>query len=324
VTHDRRRGLGLTFITTPYDPHHAVSGLCVAGARSETECHERCVPKGAADKEAQMKTSLLRGLPWVFGLCLLLAGSGAHATDQGITGKKLLLKAGKIVLLSKDASISINGSDPEGGTEDSSVSFNDGSGPVVFSLPATNWSTKPSGLLKYTNVSAPGGPSPVKLAKIKSGLLKVIAKGPFSLPVPNGQATIDVVLTLDGGTNGYCMTFTGTGDGTKFLVKDASVGACALPPCSESDFPTCGGSCPTGQTCQAMSDGYGVTCTEGVISDSCYCVPTTGTCAGHHGLGQCLSVGDTPFTFGPCPPGSRCYTIAFTDLTGEATRHCTP
>lgn len=150
----------------------------------------------------------------------------AEASNQNLTGKKLLLKSTpKIVLISKDPSINISGSDPIGGS-DSSVSFDDGSGPVTFSLPKSGWSTNGSTtLFKYKNALAPAGPSAVKIAKVKSGLLKVVAKGlPFA--VPNGPATIDIVLRLDGGTNLYCMRFSGTGDGGKFLVRDAVAGTC--------------------------------------------------------------------------------------------------
>ena len=113
------------------------------------------------------------------------------------------------------------GSDPIGGA-DSSVSFDDGNGAVTFSLPATLWRTdRSSTLFKYKNASAPSGPSPVKVTRVKPGLLKIVAKGlPFA--VPNGPASIAVVLSLDGGSNTYCMNFTGTGDGMKFLVKDAA------------------------------------------------------------------------------------------------------
>jgi cysteine-rich repeat protein len=150
----------------------------------------------------------------------------AHATNQGITGNKLLLKSGEFVLLSKDPSINITGSDPVGGA-DSSLTFNDGSGPVSLALPKTLWSTNGSvTLFKYKNASAPGGPSVVKIAMIKPGLLKVVAKGlPFA--VPNGAATIAVVLSIDGKNNTYCMTFGGTGDGSKFLAKDAGAGTCS-------------------------------------------------------------------------------------------------
>jgi hypothetical protein len=163
-------------------------------------------------------------------VCALLLSTSARAADQGITGKKLLLKGpAKFVLLSKDPGISIAGSDPVGGA-DSSISFDDGSGPVTFSLPNTLWSTNGSGtLFKYKNAAAPGGTSAVKIAKVKSGLLKVVGKGlPFG--VPAGTASINVVLSLDGETNTYCMTFAGTGDGSKFLVKDAAAGTCPPPP----------------------------------------------------------------------------------------------
>jgi hypothetical protein len=220
-------------------------------------------------------------------LAIMLVGSAANAADQAITGKRLLLKpSGKLVLLSKDASVSITGSDPVGGA-DSSVSFDDGSGPVTFSLPKTLWSTNGSGtLFKYKNSAAPAGPSVVKIAKVKPGLLKVVAKGlPFG--VPAGTASIDVVFSLDGGTNRYCMTFTGTGDGSKFLVKDAAAGTCPPPPPTPTATPTppptatpttpcltggvgVGGFCwflgALDASCDDTCTGMGLTCSPGTIS----------------------------------------------------------
>jgi acetyl esterase/lipase len=165
-------------------------------------------------------------------LCALGAVSSqpAGAAEQGITGKKLLLKdTPKLILLSKDPGISIAGSVPNDGT-DSSITFDDGTNSATLALPWGYWSSNSSGtLFSYKNVSAPAGPSAVKIIKLKSGLLKVLAKG-LPIPVPNGAATISVVLDLDGGTNKYCMAFAGTGDGTKFLVKDAGPGACPPTP----------------------------------------------------------------------------------------------
>ena len=156
--------------------------------------------------------------------------SHAGAANQGITGKKLLLKGTtKLVMLSKDPGISIAGSDPVGGS-DSSITFDDGTHTATLSLPASNWSTNGSASkLKYKNTAAPSGPSIVRIAEVKPGLLKVVAKG-SAVPVPNGPGTIHVVLSLDGGTNTYCMTFTGSGDGTKFLVQDSAAGVCPVPP----------------------------------------------------------------------------------------------
>jgi len=170
--------------------------------------------------------------PLAIALCCALwaATPQARAADQGITGKKLLLKGtSKLVLVSKDPGISITGSDPVGGA-DSSITFNDGSNAATLSLPASNWSTNGSATkFKYKNASAPSGPSIVKIAQVKAGLLKVVAKG-TAVPVPNGPGTIQVILSLDGGTNKYCMTFTGTGDGSKFLVQDSAAGSCPVPP----------------------------------------------------------------------------------------------
>jgi predicted esterase len=151
----------------------------------------------------------------------------ARAADQGITGKMLLLKASqKVSVLSKDSSIDVMGADPVGGSN-SSITFDDGTHMATLSLPASNWSTNGSrSVFQYKNASAPSGPSIVKIAKVKSGLLKVTGNG-LPIPVPNGSATINVVLKLDGGANTYCMTFAGTGDGTKFAVKDSPAGACA-------------------------------------------------------------------------------------------------
>lgn len=160
------------------------------------------------------------------GLAVLAAQ--AIAAEQGIGAKKLLLKGSKFVIVSKDASIAITGSDPVGGA-DSSLTFDDGNGAVTLSLPAGLWSTNGSGsLFKYKNALAPAGPSAVRIVKTKAGLIKIVGKA-APIPVPSGAATIDVRLSLDGTTNIYCMTFTGTGDGSKFLVKNAAVGSCPPP-----------------------------------------------------------------------------------------------
>lgn len=250
----------------------------------------------------------------VLAAVLIIAGTkAADAADQDIIGTKLLLKGDKVVLLSKDPSISIAGSNPVGGG-DSSVRFDDGSNSVTFSLPNTNWSAnRPATVFTYQNAAAPDAPSAVKTAKLKGGLLKVVAKAlPFA--VPSGTATVTVVLSLDGGTNTYRMTFTGTGDGKRFLVKDAEIDTSpsptpTLPPdpslhCTngtQDDDETdvdCGGSlcvgCPNGGSCTYQSD-----CATG------YCCPS----------GGCLQCGGAvfgcapdPFTAGTCQPSS---TIGF-------------
>lgn len=163
-------------------------------------------------------------------LSALAIAAPLHAVDIGIEGKKLLLKgSAKMVLLSKDISINVIGADPVGGA-DSSITFDDGTNTTTWALPANNWRTNSAGsLFTYKNTAAPGGPSPVKIAKLKSGLLKVSAKA-VPLPVPTGAATIDVILRLDGEAKLYCLRFTGTGDGNKFHVKDSGAGTCPPRP----------------------------------------------------------------------------------------------
>ncbi len=165
----------------------------------------------------------------VLSCALWVVASQVRAADQGITGKTLLLKSTpQLVLLSKDPTISIAGSNPVAGSA-SSITFSDGTNTATLPLPASNWSANGAGtLFKYRNSLAPSGPSVVKVAKVKPGLLKVVAKG-LPIPIPNGPATINAVLRLDGGTNAYCMSFTGTGDGARFHVKDAAAGVCPSP-----------------------------------------------------------------------------------------------
>jgi hypothetical protein len=175
----------------------------------------------------------------------------------------------------------------------------------------------------------------VKGVKIAGGMLKAGGKG-APLAVPNGAASIHVVLSLDGGTNTYCMTFSGTGDGNKFLVKDAAAGTCPgsgadtptpTPPaatptdtpsgaCDASGYPTCGGSCGSGYVCQPIDVFTGCSfCLPGLCpcsdttcySDisSCMCVPAAGTCGGSVDYSQCF-LAQTPFTYGPCSSGETC------------------
>ena len=194
-------------------------------------------------------------------LAVLVGGPVHGTTYQEITGKKLLLKGSKFVVISRDPSISVAGSNPATGA-DSFISFDDGSGPVDLNLPTSLWSANGAGTtFKYNNSDAPGGPSIVKVAKVGKGLVKVVGKG-VPVAVPNGAASIGVQLYFGDATNAYCMRFTGTGDGKKFLVKDVAAAACPESPavcgnhvrenseeCDGSDAPSCPGTCQADCTC---------------------------------------------------------------------------
>lgn len=166
---------------------------------------------------------------WLAGV-LALAALPARAAEHTIVGKKLLMKSTpKLIVLSKDPGVVIGGSNPATGA-DSSITFDNGTNSATLSLPASHWKANGSGtLFSYKNSDAPGGPSVVKAAKVKAGLLKVTAKG-LPIPVPNGPASIDVIVRLDGASNIYCMTFTGSGDGNTFQVKNAAAFGCPAPP----------------------------------------------------------------------------------------------
>jgi hypothetical protein len=261
-------------------------------------------------------------------ISLVIACTESPAVDQGVTGKKLLIKSGKLVLISKDPSIGVAGSDPVDGS-DSSITFDQGGGVVPFSLPKTLWGASGSGaIFKYKNGAAPGGPSPVKVAKLKAGLLKVVAKGsPFA--VPAGAATIAVVFSLDGGTNTYCMTFSGVGDGRKFLVKGAAAGTCAPPPTPTPVLGCCSGpgqvcapdltsadcSSPSvfvpGGTCVTSPGGVTACAVPGtptatVPGPTPTATPALGCCAGLPGVcSATLTDGQCPFP-GVFVPGGAC------------------
>ena len=127
----------------------------------------------------------------------------------------------------------------------------------------------------------------VKVAKVAGGLLKAVGKG-APVAVPNGAASIDVVLSLDGGTNTYCMTFSGMGDGSKFLVKDASAGACP------GGGAVCGNNVREGtESCDGTDD----TACPGLCQADCTCPPPP-ACTGQLVGGFCWFLGD---------PGATCH-----------------
>jgi hypothetical protein len=155
----------------------------------------------------------------------------AMAADQPVAGKKLWLSdAPKFVLLARATSIDVSGADPTCTSGGSSLVLDDGIQTATFLLPCAGWRANASGTFRYKNPSAPDGPSAVKAARIKNGFLKVIGKGLGGLPVPNGSTAIAATFHLDGSVHRYCMTFSGSGDGSRFIARDAPPGSCPSPP----------------------------------------------------------------------------------------------
>jgi hypothetical protein len=190
-------------------------------------------------KGSRWKAALARGSLAVFAS--LLGAGASTALDQPTEGKKLRLKSTpKLVLLSKDPGIDVGGSDPRCPSGGSALVLDDGVNTATFLLPCANWRVNGSGTFKYRNSSAPNGASAVEVVRIKNGHLKVIGRGLGGIPVPSGAGTIDVVLHLDGASHRFCMSFTGTGDGNRFVVRDAPAASCPVPPPCDA---TTGGFC---------------------------------------------------------------------------------
>jgi hypothetical protein len=170
----------------------------------------------------------------------LLGASVAIALDRPITGKRLWLKSTpKLVLLSQDAGIDVAGYGPPCPGGDSSLVVYDGVDTARLLLPCANWRTDGSGAHRYRNSSPLGGAAVARVA-VGNGRLKVVAKDIEGISVPNGPGTLAVVLNLDGVSRRFCASFSGVGDGRRFLVKDAPAGSCPGPrPCDA----TTGGFC---------------------------------------------------------------------------------
>jgi len=244
----------------------------------------------------------------LLAVALAFVPIAVSATDWGITGKKLLLKNGKFVVLSKSPIILPITSPPVGGA-DSAIIFNDGSGPVRVALPASLWSVRGLGLYKYKNSDAPGGPSSGKVAKVALGFLKVVGKA-APVAVPNGSASIGVILSLAADADKYCMTFTGTGDGNRFVVKDATAGTC--PP------QTCGNGVREGtEACDTLDPGD---CPSFCLSN-CTCLPQTCGNGVREGTEQCDG-SDAATCPGGCQANCTCQPPACGNNVREGSEQC--
>ncbi len=204
-----------------------------------------------------------RRLSWTAACAAaLFLTATAHAANQGISGKELLLKDGsRFVLMSKDPGLHLSGS-PACPAGDSSLTFSDGVQTKTFVLPCAQWSAKRPTSVRYRSAGPSAGPSAVLINATAAGILKVVGRGLGGFPVPNGTATITAVLDLGGAADRYCMSFTGSGDGRRFLVKNAPAGAC----------PTCGnGIVEPGETCDGSADAA----CPGFCQSDCTCPAAT-------------------------------------------------
>ena len=238
-------------------------------------------------------------------ITLLIGGGHANAAQQGITGKKFLLKTNpKMVLLSTDALVVPgapgSSSDPRcvadgGGGSGASVELDDGTNSVTLTMPCANWVANGSGSrFKYRDAT-----DGWTTAKVKAGRLSVRSSAAMSgLPIPSGPATVKVTITL--GADSYCMTFSGTGDGSKFLVKDTTAGTCGAPTPTPTVTTT---KCENGPVCApTCGQKEGDPCCACPESGLLFCCSGPCVSDGHGGTvcGGCGEVGEA------CCPGNIC------------------
>ena len=146
-------------------------------------------------------------------VCILVAGTAAEvaAADQLLPGKQVLLRApasGKQRATWTVKSDTLVAPTPGGGSDPTlnggSLAIVSGRGEVAtFPLPASNWERRGTGAVyRFKNPAAPGAPSPVKVALLRDGRVKVSAKASGITLNEASQGSIGLVLTL--GATRYC------------------------------------------------------------------------------------------------------------------------
>lgn len=125
-------------------------------------------------------------------------------------------------------------------------------------------------------------------------------------PATCGNNSQEVGEVCDGTDDAACLGL---------CQSDCTCGEPQPAPCGDGgDFPTCGGSCPVGEVCQAYQFvAAGFMCEAfAANTQDCQCVPATATCSGSSCAptsGCCA--GTAPFSLGPCPVGEACTFISF-------------
>lgn len=175
---------------------------------------------------------------------------GSDAGGTPISGKKLTIKDRAvgptlgIAFQSRDGQVSAGAVDP---TVDGATLhvFNSAGGvdSACFTLPSTNW-RRANGAFRYVDPKL--ATSPVKAARVKKGLLKIVAKGNGPTPITYrlgeaSQGSVGVVFTS--GVTTWCANFGGivrqdsgtdppnAGGKGRFVATDAPApGACPTPP----------------------------------------------------------------------------------------------
>lgn len=271
----------------------------------------------------------------------------AVAFEETVPGKLFAAKPeGKLVkFLAKAPNpplFPLPSSDPSAGSATLRVfDYGAGGGDDTYDLAGGTWKGlgNPPGSKGYKYKGAGNAADPCKVVLIKEKVIKAVCKDKGAGGVtmtPPFAGTAAIVLEI--GADQYCAEFGGTEKkntekGT--IRKDApSPASCPTEgeSCGDSEYPTCGGTCPSGEVCQATRDRV-ITCTGTVhpcfpctddsIAEACTCVPEAGVCEGCT-FTPCTPC-DIPFSFGPCDPGEVCTTNTASETGSPGTiRGCVP
>jgi hypothetical protein len=149
----------------------------------------------------------------------LIAWSAAPsaAVDQLVPGRRLLLSVSasgnqRLLFSGLGAGITAPSSPADDPTlTGASLEVRAASGEFdTFSMPAGNWSKNAAGtVFRFKNPAAPGGPSEVRLAFLKNGMVKVTARSLGSITL-NEPSQTRFGIVLNSGTTRYCAVFGGT------------------------------------------------------------------------------------------------------------------
>jgi hypothetical protein len=226
------------------------------------------------------------------GMLLASAGSG-HATDHPQDALKIILKqapsgAKKAVWVTKLPAVVLPATNPTVSGATFTVRGVDET--QSASLPAASWSQNGAGTVyKFVNKDAPGGPSLVKVAIIKTGsVLKVVAKDTLIALDDAAQGTVAVALTVD--SDVYCSECTAPlkDEVGKYIAK-----GCAAPIDCSAFAP------PSTSTTTTVTTTSTTTTTIGSFCCDLPSVPSCFDSSGDQFAAECVAQGGT---VNPGPP----------------------
>ena len=275
----------------------------------------------------------------IFGVLLFLA-TNASALDRPIDANKLVLKqtsAGvKVVFVSRDANFLFpligSADDPVSGSPGGALveifSASEGTYSVAATTGDPGWSLRDGSVHVYRFRNRGASGAHVRTLLAKDGRVLKVRGANLALALSGAHGSVGIRVSF--GATRNCALFVDTSvakDRAGIFVGKGAV-ASALADCSDDELlqqscgsgnaPTCGGTCPAGESC---TDQGGVcTCTPDACGDQAFpscdgTCPVGSVCSSQDLLG-CTCISDTapcgstfPTCNGECPAGEECANI---------------